>query len=164
MTRTNKIIMAVVVIAAIAITSPFAWRAGSLFWAKSRARKVFESYTPNDRLILDQTPAPIAFPPLELDDSRRDSVDLQGYRFDFPKAVLRREKPPSVLLEYERYQVMIRPPFDLAATDALAKRHHFLDTFDEYSAAYHLKLADLDAQPDLESLRRYLLLFAQKGN
>src|SRR3954465_14428370 len=111
MNRTRKIIIAAsIVFVAIGITSPYAWRFGTLYWAKSRARQIFSTFSPNDRRVLDQTPVAVVFPPINLESDHRESAELHGYRFNFPKPISRSEKPPSVLLEYGRYQVLIRPP------------------------------------------------------
>ena len=47
--------------------------------------------------------------------------------------------------------------------DDLARQMHFNDYFDMQSATFRTRWADLDAQPDLASLRRFLLTISEKG-
>jgi hypothetical protein len=151
----------VALLAAAAIAGPHAWRAGALYWAKASARRTMNKLPEDVRRNLNQIPTRI-----ELTDIARDGVPIE--RLDFKNDtihVLRplsrsNPSPTSIALNYPRYKVIVLHPASTIEGDALAPELHCKNLFEELSAAYHTRADDLDAQPDLPALKRYLLLIS----
>ena len=158
-------IVAVVTAAVLVIgLSPVAWRAAALAFVKSKARHTFGKLSPESRTNLNAIPARVALPRFDADERPTDVVEIGTYTIRVPRALARQSKGKLVVLTYPRYRATLRPPFSLAASDAAARQLQFQDTFDQFSAVYHTRLDDLDTQPDLRSVRRFLLLISVKGD
>jgi hypothetical protein len=162
--RTIVLSLLVAVLMTFALAAPSIWRTASLYWAKSSARRTISKFTPEERQFLDATPTSIKLPSVKLDAGLLETAQLGGYVFRVPRPASFDDKSPSILLVYPRYEVRILRPFSTALIDAGANKLHYKNTFDQFSATYRTRLNDLDAQPDLASLRRFFLLISEKPN
>ena len=164
-TRRRKIILAiaVVILAAGAIAGPHAWRAGALYWAKSSARRTLNKLPADTRRNLNATPTRIELTATVPDRNPIDSVEFKDDVIHVLRPTSRSNPSPrSVALNYPRYKVIILRPTSTAEGDALAQQLHSRCFFEEFSAANHTRLDDLDAQPDVPSVKRFLLLMSLK--
>jgi hypothetical protein len=152
----------VVVLALIAAMTPGFYRAGALAWAKWSARRTMKNLTPEEVAILNSTPVLIQLPQVHPNALAIEAVEVGDYSVNVPKAVSHKKQHRSMILEYSSFRVFILPPFSLAVFDAAARQLNFKNEFDEESASRHTRWQDLDAQADLPSLRRFLMLIAMK--
>jgi hypothetical protein len=166
MSGRRRIVFGIVIaLLAGAALSPWAWRAGSLYWAKYKARQTFSNLTPADRAALNSTPASVTLPNFDPDSQPVDAIDFGSHRF----RVLRPTSQPDrdgahVRLTYPTFQAIFFYIGPLADDDVAAARQlQFKDEFDFESAAYHTRLDDLEALPDLASFPRFLSLIHEKG-
>jgi hypothetical protein len=152
----------VVVLALIAAMTPVFYRAGALAWAKWSARRTMKDLTPEQIAILNSTPVLIQLPQVHPDAQAIETVEGGDYLVDVPKAISHKKQHRSMILEYSGFRVFILPPFSLAVFDTAARQLNFKNEFDEEAASRHTRWQELDAQPDLPSLRRFLMLIAMK--
>jgi len=142
--------------------TPGFYRAGALAWAKWSARRTMKNLTPEEVAILNSTPVLIQLPQVHPNALAIEAVEVGDYSVNVPKAVSHKKQHRSMILEYSSFRVFILPPFSLAVFDAAARQLNFKNEFDEESASRHTRWQDLDAQADLPSLRRFLMLIAMK--
>lgn len=155
MTKAKKsiVIVAAALVIACAI-SPFAWHAGTLYWAKSSARRALAKFTPEERRNLNVTPTLLVLPDFDADKQAVETVKLGDYEIRIPRPIKCINGSENVRLTYPRCQVAILHPFPVAES-----------AFDEMSAVHHARFGDLDNLRDLPSVKRYLSLMAAKlGN
>ena len=157
-----KIIVAVTAAMLVVGLSPVAWRAGAMAYLRSMARHKFAALSPETRVDLNATPTMVALPRFDADERPTDVLEMGTYTVRVPRALTRRNKGKLVLLTYPRFRAWLLPPFSVTAADAAARQLHFRDGFDYVSSACHIRLDDMDAQPDLPSLKRFLLLISEK--
>ncbi len=151
-----------VILIGLGAAFPFAFRAGSLYWAKHSARKIFSQFPQDSRRNLNATPMDVVLPESNPDTRSVENVRLKSYSIRIPRPTSRQENPKNVLLTYPRFQARILAPFSLAESDGAARQLHYHDFFDQMSACYHTRLDELDDQRDLPSLRRFVLLISIK--
>ncbi len=147
---------------ALAMIFPIAFRAGSLYWAKHSAHRIFDKFSPEETRNLNATPTRVVLPAFKQEEQIVEAIRFQGYLIRVPRPISREESARNTLLTYPGFQVRIMRPWSLAAIDAAARQRHFKDFFDEQDACYHTRLDELDAQRDLPSFKRYLELLIEK--
>lgn len=145
-----------------AAASPFAWRIGALYWAKSSAWRNLSKLTPENRQALNTMPALIVLPPVNGDSDLFVSAEIGSYIAHFRRSDTLEQSENSLLITYPRFQARILPPFSTAQMNGLAAQLHFKNSFELRSAAMHARLDEIDRQPDLSSLERHLILLSQK--
>jgi len=133
-----------------------------LAWAKASARRAIGKFSPQVRKNLNIIPVQVDLPPLDHDPNLTQAIDLGEYVIRVPRPDSSANQGKSVLLTYSHYQVRILIPRATARADSAAKQFGFKSMFDFESAIHHTRLDDLDAQPDLTSLKRHLMLLMEK--
>jgi hypothetical protein len=178
--KRSLLLISLLALAAILAASPYAWRSARLIYAKHSARKIFDGYSPKERANLNVTPKQIVLPHVDTSVDDVGSADLGDYIVRFPRAeksaepvanssnrgtthpAIARSAPVGIRLAYPRFSVIILVPHSTSTEDLNAQQLQFKDSFDMLSACYHARLDELDAQHDLPSLKRYLLLMSAK--
>lgn len=160
--RRRTILVVVIACIAVAASSPYVWRAAALQWAKHSARRTMSKLTADEIQILNITPAPVTLPKPAAAEDHLVRIGFGSYTLKVPQPDSHSNRSKVLLLDYPRFQVIVFPPFSATELNRLAVQAHFKDAFDEQAAAYHTRWDQLDAQPDLPSLRRFLSLIAQK--
>jgi hypothetical protein len=112
--------------------------------------------------ILNITPTSITLPKPAVTDDRLVGIAFGSYILRVPQPDSQTTRSKVLFLDYPRFQVIVFPPFSATELNRLAIQAHFKDAFDQKAAAYHTRWDQLDAQPDLSSLRRFLLLISQR--
>lgn len=146
------------VLAVVATIALLGRRPLELAWAKASARRAIGKFSPQVRKNLNIIPVQVDLPPLDDDPNLTQTIDLGEYEIQVPRPDSSAQQGRSVLLTYSRYQVRVLIPRATVRADAAAKQFGFKSVFDFESAIYHTRLDDLNAQPDLTSLKRYLML------
>lgn len=163
MKHSRRTILVVVLVLLVAgISSPFVFRAAALRWAKFYARYKLRDLTPEQIRNLNTVPTLVTLPEVPIELDRVTTLDLGNYRVRIPKPEAQSPVQHSLRLAYPRYGVFILPVFSGAQSDDLAKQMHFKDYFDSQSAIYRSRWDQLDSQPDLPSLHRFLLVISEK--
>ncbi len=85
------------------------------------------------------------------------------HRLWFVKANSRKDSEKSVDLQYERLEVRILTPLKNSGLDEYVKKWGMKDHFAVLSAAHHATRKGIEAQPDIESVRRNVLLLELKS-
>ena len=140
-----------VVLAAFIAAGPRIWRTGALYWAKISARRIFNNMKPDERRNLNATPTLIVLPDFQPGKQIIETMKIGEYLARIPKPLSSVVDTKKLRLNYLGFHVFMLSPIFLGK-----------DTFDEWSVAYHTRLDDLDLQPDIPSIHRYLLLMAVK--
>jgi hypothetical protein len=144
-------------------SAPYVFRAGGLYWAKSSARRAMAHFDHLERKNLNSIPAKFDLTPVDPGAQPVETLEFADSFVAVPRATSHVETTPMhVRLAYPGFQVLVLRPISTTASDSLAPQLQCKSTFEELSAAHHLRLDDLDRQPDLASLRRFLLLISQK--
>ncbi len=126
-------------------------------------RSAMNKLPADERQYLNAIPARIELTAAAAESDLVDTLDFGDSVIQVPRPMSRSDPSPrSIALNYRRYKVIILHPTSTAEGDALARQLHFKNLFEEFSAANHTRLDDLDAQPDLASLKRFLLLISLK--
>jgi hypothetical protein len=160
--RKFVLVLLLALLGACALAAPFALPAGALYWARSRAWSKLKNLTPEERRILNSTPTRIELPSFQSDAQPVETVEIDGYRVRVVKPESREDRGHVVILKYSRFRVLIWNLASTSASDAAARQLHFKDDYDLLWATNHLRLDDLNSQPDLPSLRQFLLLIPSK--
>jgi hypothetical protein len=160
--RLRTILIVLIACIGMAASSPYVWRAGALRWAKHSARRTMSKLTADEIQNLNTVPTPINLPKPSLGDDQLASIRFGAYTLKVPQPDSHSTRSKVLVLDYPRFQVIVFPPFSATEFNRLAVQAHFKDAFDQQAAAYHTRWDQLDAQPDLPSLRRFLSLIAQK--
>lgn len=154
-----------VLVALLAVLATFALlerRPLGLAWAKASARRAIGKFSPQVRKNLNIIPVQVDLPPLDNDSNLAQTIRLGEYVIQVPRPDSSVQQGRSVLLTYSHYQIRVLIPRPTVLADAAAKQFGFKSMFDLESAIYRTRLDDLDAQPDVTSLKRYLMLLMEK--
>jgi len=135
--------------ASIVISSPFLWRAGALYWAKSSARRAFNNLTPAERKSMNATPAPIILPANAT--AELATVEYKSFTLHVPPPQTRDASDKMLNLTYPHFQVSSFGPLSANAAN-----------FKTLTDANFARLDDIDVQPDLASLRKHILQLSGK--
>jgi len=165
MSKTRKLALCFLVAFAVAIAaaSPSMWRAGSLWWMRSKAWRWVDRLPPDLRASLDRTPTLITLPAPQAVDQLDDTATIGDYIVHFPPAILRDDTAKFVRLTYPGYMVVLFPPRSTIELDSAAREMQFSSFCEERLAILHARPNDLDAQKDLASLKKVLLLLYEKA-
>jgi len=156
-----------VLVAVLAASATFALlerRPLELAWAKASARRAIGKFSPQVRKNLNIIPVQVDLPPPDDELNPAQTIKLGEYVIRVPRPDSSAQQGRSVLLTYSRHQVRILIPRATVRADAAARQFGFKSMFDFESAIYHTRLDDLNAQPDLTSLKRYLMLLMEKAS
>lgn len=145
---------------------PWAWRIGTLRWAKWSALHRLATLTPAQLANLDKVPQVVSLRRVLPEAIALETVNISSFVLCVPHAESR-EYPKSedlyrVILNYPRFKVGVVKPFSTANADAQLRTEHLPCAYDFRSAAYRLRLDDIRMAPDLASLRGRTLLLAEK--
>ena len=166
MNRRTKVFLFVLVavLAVLATIALLERRPLELAWAKASASRAIGKFSPQVRKNLNIVPLQVDLPPLDNDPNLTQATSLGEFVIQVPRPDSLAQQGRSVLLIYSRYHVRILTPRATVRADAAARQFGFKSMFDFESAIYHTRLDDLNAQPDLTSLKRYLMLLMEKAS
>jgi hypothetical protein len=163
MSKRRKVIMVVLAtLFCLAPWVPSAWRAGSIYWARSSAWRAIGKLGPDERRNLDTTPMTVIVPRGGLNSRAMDGGAVGGWTVRFPAGQAREDRATTITVTYPRFKVWVREPFGTVGMDGDARDLGFSDAYACMAAAYHARPDEIDTQPDLASLQRHLRLLMQK--
>jgi hypothetical protein len=147
---------------ALSLAGPMALRSCALWWAKRSALRIINDFSPEVREHMNSVPKVVHLVPTLGDERRMGREQIGSFIVEFPPADSRERVKSSLQLKYARFKVNVRNPVALATEDALARMLQYPDYFAMTSAAYNLRLNEIDAAGDLDTLHRRVHLLILK--
>jgi hypothetical protein len=165
MVRKKKTLLVAILITAVAALMTMALVAvppAVLAWRKASAHRIFARLSPEDRRSLNATPTTITLPKADPNDPPLTNERLGAFTLHFPAPQSRELKLHSLILSYPQFTATFLIPRSTTVDDATYRELFHQDYWPSQVQINHVRLDDIDAQPDRSRLENVVKLLAAK--
>lgn len=167
MSPKKKLLLGILIlaIACLLFAAPSLIHQGALAWQRRSVHRIFARYSPSERRSLNTTPMPVILPQPNPNALPLITEENNSYliRFPPPQAEDHWGHRRALVLSYPQFTVRFLIPHSTTGDDAAVQALYHTDFWGYQVRANHVRLDDIDTQPDGKSLINILSLLSYKA-